>query len=204
MSLDSDFIRRAAALRASPKGFLTVCGGHKACPPFFAPPCTPTPPQAGGDPLHPTPPQAAVSPRRPRVRAPFFTPAPRLTPFTPHIPSRRAPPAPAVFSCPQVPPPLPARKKLFSFPRQRPSRLPTPPRPPRAPSPNAPPPIPKHTPHPAPHTKSRRTLHRPGGSFFFLFPAHPAFVPLSTPFSPQSPYTPRTAPDTSPARTRSP
>lgn len=67
-------------------------------------------------------------------------------------------------------PPLflrPALKKISFF-----LPLATPQTPPPHPKPG-PPPGPKRPPHP----KSRRTLHRPGGSFFFLFPAHPAFFP---------------------------
>ena len=47
----------------------------------------------------------------------------------------------------------------------------------RTPTAPAPPPTRPPRPRRAPPPTSRRALHRPGGSFFFLFPAHPAFVP---------------------------
>lgn len=95
----------------------------------------------------------------------ILPPRPRLTPITPHIPSRRAPlPCPPLFLRPTL------KKISFFLPLATPQTPPPHPKPgPRtqkAPAPKKP-----------PRPKSRRALHRPGGSFFFLFPAHPAFFP---------------------------
>lgn len=111
-------------------------------------------------------------PLRRRPRFPHALPAHRRHVCPPSPQSgffdnlRRARSAPAAFFTPHS-----EKNFFFSSPRHTPN------------SPAAPqtrPPGPKRPPHP----KSRRALHRPGGSLFF---------PVSTPFSPRSAYTFQTA-----------